>query len=71
MTQAELHYEKSADYTKLKVKEEPNDYNEQNQNGRSNLLKRIPLERLMDLKVDYACQLPTTYQPSGLIEVGA
>ncbi|MDC3417702.1 Rpn family recombination-promoting nuclease/putative transposase [Aquibacillus salsiterrae] len=40
------------------VKEDPNDYSKQfsksNENKRTKLLKRIPLERLMDLKVDYA-----------------
>jgi len=41
-----------------KIKENPNDYNKQEYDNidkkRTKLLKRIPLHRLMDLKVDYA-----------------
>lgn len=40
------------------VKDRPADYNNNNSekqsNKRVNLLKRIPLHRLMDLKIDYA-----------------
>ncbi|MEN1970392.1 PD-(D/E)XK nuclease family transposase [Lentibacillus sp. N15] len=44
--------------TSFIVKEDPNDYAKKiknvDKNSRPELLKRIPLERLMDLKVDYA-----------------
>ena len=59
MTLAERRYKKPADYTTLiQVKEEPNNYTRKRPNTNGNvspkLFKRIPLERLMDLKIDYA-----------------
>lgn len=59
MTLAERRYKKPADYTTLiQVKEEPNNYTRKrpktNGNVSPKLFKRIPLERLMDLKIDYA-----------------
>ena len=50
--------EKTADFTAItKVKEDSNDYfyhKDNKKHGKTILLKRIPLEKLMDLKVDYA-----------------
>ncbi|WP_255259769.1 Rpn family recombination-promoting nuclease/putative transposase [Lentibacillus sp. CBA3610] len=48
--------EETADFTKfVKVREESDGYNGQKETEkRGKLLKRIPLEKLMDLKVDYA-----------------
>src|SRR5699024_7526210 len=59
MTQTKLLYKNSAllqDETTMKVREDSDDYNSQksNKRNRTKLLKRIPLNRLMDLKVDYA-----------------
>lgn len=59
MALSELHYQNSTDYTSITtVKEDPNDYSrrmrETKENGRTKLIKGIPLERLMDLKIDYA-----------------
>src|SRR5690625_7111985 len=58
MTQTKLLYKKPTllhDET-MKVREDSDDYNSQksNKRNRTKLLKRIPLHRLMDLKVDYA-----------------
>ncbi len=57
MKLAEFNYEKNR--TALtRVREDRGDYSKRkqvnNQNKRSKLLKRIPLKRLMDLKIDYA-----------------
>src|SRR5699024_9185498 len=59
MTQTKLLYKKHAllyDETTMKIREDQKDYNSRrsNKQNRTMLLKRIPLNRLMDLKVDYA-----------------
>ena len=59
MTQTKLLYKKPAllyDETTMKLREDQKDYNSRrsNKQNRTMLLKRIPLNRLMDLKVDYA-----------------
>src|SRR5699024_2129300 len=59
MTQTKLLYKKPAllyDQTTMKLREDQKDYNSRrsNKQNRTMLLKRIPLNRLMDLKVDYA-----------------
>lgn len=59
MVLAEKVKEKPTDYTTLFTAcEDPAHYSKQKQemkeNARTRLLKRIPLERLMDLKIDYA-----------------
>ena len=59
MAQTELIYESSPNFYPLsRVQEDKNKYSgkkkETKENRRTELLKRIPLERLMDLKIDYA-----------------
>ncbi|MCJ7839326.1 Rpn family recombination-promoting nuclease/putative transposase [Lederbergia sp. NSJ-179] len=59
MALAELYYEKPAEFTIVsQVREKPNNYNKQprktRESARTRLLKQIPLEKLMDLKIDYA-----------------
>ncbi|WP_106494650.1 Rpn family recombination-promoting nuclease/putative transposase [Lentibacillus sp. Marseille-P4043] len=58
MALTELHYENSTVYTASNVREDFPNYNKHKQeakeNTRTKLLKRVPLERLMDLKIDYA-----------------
>src|SRR5699024_10389417 len=59
MTQTKLLYKKPAllyDETTMKLREDQKDYNSRrsNKQNRTMLLKRIPLNRLMDLKEDYA-----------------
>jgi len=58
MTQTKLLYKKSALLHNeiTKVKEDFNDYNSRksHKQSRTRLLKRIPLNQLMDLKVDFA-----------------
>ncbi len=59
MTLAELDYKKTTDYTTtIRVNEEKSEYtgerSKTNKSVHSKLLKRIPLDRLMDLKIDYA-----------------
>ena len=59
MVLAEPHDKKSTPYTTvIQAKEDRTEYSERkhesNESKRSILLKRIPLEKLMDLKVDYA-----------------
>lgn len=59
MALAGLYYKRTSDDTwAIQVMEDRNEYNEvkneRNDNKQTTLLKRIPLERLMDLKVDYA-----------------
>src|SRR5699024_4403964 len=57
MTRTSTHYKNSAIAT-ITVTENTNEYSENNQNSNKNaqpeLLKRIRLDKLMDLKVDYA-----------------
>ncbi|MBY7142287.1 Rpn family recombination-promoting nuclease/putative transposase [Virgibacillus sp. NKC19-3] len=51
----QLYDEKRARETTIfNVKEKPSDYNNKNQKRKTKSLKRIPLDKLMDLKVDYA-----------------
>lgn len=53
MTIAELNYEKTTyPPTFIQVKEKPNDYAKEN--ARTRFLKKIPLDKLMDLKIDFA-----------------
>ncbi len=59
MEMAYLYNKRTPDYTaSIQVMEDRSKYSkgkhENNENKQSKLLKRIPLERLMDLKVDYA-----------------
>ncbi|MBP1970299.1 hypothetical protein J2Z83_002417 [Virgibacillus natechei] len=49
MALAKLHYQKPThDAIIFTVKEDPNDYIKKKQGERTKLLKRIPLEKLMD-----------------------
>ncbi|MFD1361896.1 Rpn family recombination-promoting nuclease/putative transposase [Lentibacillus salinarum] len=59
MALAELYNKRTSDYTSpIQVMEDRSGYaqgkRENNESKQTKLLKRIPLERLMDLKVDYA-----------------
>ncbi|WP_449354769.1 Rpn family recombination-promoting nuclease/putative transposase [Virgibacillus natechei] len=56
MALAGAHDKKTTDYTTVtQIREDRNEYSKQkNRKRRSQLLKRIPLEQLMDLKVDFA-----------------